>query len=471
MRKTYPPGPKGHWLLGSIVGFSKDSTGFLLRAAVDYGDISHMRLGPYHVYMINHPDLIHEVLITHKDKIRKGNLDRAIFSKFLGNGILVSEGEFHRRQRKLVQPAFHSKRIENYAQTMVDYTLRLMDGWRDGEAVDMEHAMTELTLHIVTKTLFDTEVTEGDLVHRVGAAISTLQRIANAEYKSAISLPEWLPIARNRNRAAAVKALNDVIVPIINERRASGEDRGDLLSMLLLAQDEATGERMDDRQVLDEATTLFSAGHETTANAMTWVWYLLSQHPEAEARLHEELETVLNGRHPTLADLKQLPYTDMVIKEVLRLYPPAWILNGRTPLERIEVGGYAIDRGDLIFISPYALHHHPRYFAEPERFMPERWTPEFEKALPRYAYLPFGGGPRVCIGNSFAMMEARLILATMAQRYRFSLVEGQQVETHPQITLSPKRAIQMRAQLREGASLQERAHSHAALNVGERVLE
>lgn len=455
MAQTIPHGPKAKTPLGHLRAFGADSTGFLLRVASEYPRIAYFRLGPYRVYLVSDPDLIQDVLITQKDKIHKGKLDKQILSKFLGKGILTSDGDFHRQQRKLVQPAFHSKRIENYAEVMVEYTNRLMNAWGDGAAVNMEHAMTELTLHIVAKTLFDAEVTDGQTVEQVGEAIINLQHISNGEYKTGMSIPQWLPTPRNRKRGRAIVALNNLLLPIIEERRKSNEDKGDLLSMLLLAQDEQTGSSMSDQQVRDEAVTLFAAGHETTSNALTWTWYLLSQHPAVEATLHEELDRVLGGRAPSLADLKHLPYVEMVIKEAMRLYPPAWILNGRTPAEPITVDGYPIQPGNFIWISPYVMHHLPQYYPQPEQFQPERWTAEVEKALPRYAYLPFGGGPRVCIGNSFAMMEARLIVAAVAQRYRFSLAREQQIGLNPLITLSPKYGMQMYAHKRQTAAVRQ----------------
>jgi cytochrome P450 len=252
-----------------------------------------------------------------------------------------------------------------------------------------------------------------------------------------------------------------IIEQIIAERRGTDEDKGDLLSMLMLAQDE-DGSQMTDQQLRDEVVTLFAAGHETTSNVMTWLWYLLSQHPDVETKLHEELDQVLAGRAPTLADLQSLPYALMVIKETMRLYPPAWILNGRTAVEDIEIGGYLIPKGSRVFISPYAMHRLPQYFPDPEQFDPERWLPEREAALPKYAYIPFGGGPRVCIGNSFALMEAHLLLATIAQQYRLSLAPGQNIVPAALITMSPESGLRMRVEEREkiGVREMETAVSH-----------
>lgn len=443
-----PPGPTGHFLLGSMLDFKRDQLGFLNGLAREYGNIAHFRLLHYHIYLLGNPDYIQEVLVTQQHRFEKGKLDKDILGKFLGRGLLTSEGEFHKKQRRLAQPAFHARRVEAYADVMVRYTLNMLESWQGQALLDVDHEMMRLTMAIVSKTLFDAEVDSA--ADKVGQAIGTLQAISNEEYRVAFSPPEWLPLPRNRRRKAARAVLDEVVLYFINERRASGEDKGDLLSMLLLAEDE-DGQRMDDRQVRDEAVTLFAAGHETTSNALTWTFYLLSQHPEVEARLYAEIEQALAGRAPTLQDLRQLPYTEMVIKEAMRLYPPAWILNGRLAMDDVQIDGYAIPKGGLIFISPYVMHRDPRYFAEPERFNPERFSAANEKNIPRYAYLPFGGGPRVCIGNSFAMMEAQLILATMVQRLRLSLAAGQVVEPQPYITMGPKNGLKMQPRFRESA--------------------
>lgn len=447
MSRRIPPGPKGAPLVGDLFAFMRDKLGYVQNAAKTYGDIVRYRLGPVIVYQLNHPDYIHEVLVGQGDKFQKAKLDGQIFQQFLGNGLLSANGDFHRQQRKLVQPAFHSKRIENYGQVMVDYTAQMVDGWRDGLTLDIHDAMTKLTLFIVSKTLYDADVSAS--ADGIGEAVHTLNAIGGDQYNQGFVFPKWLPVSQNRRMAQSVAAVDAVMMPIIEGRRKSGEDKGDLLSMLLMAQDEETGTGMSDRQVRDEAVSLFLAGHETTSNALTWTWYLLAQHPEVEAKLHAELDTVLAGRAPTMRDLANLPYTDMVIKEAMRLYPPAWILNGREALEDVEIDGYFVPKGTTIFMSPYVMHHDSRYFDAPDAFQPERWADGLEKRLPRYAYFPFGGGPRVCIGNSFAMMEARLVLAAVAQHYRLSLVPGQTVQLDPLITLRPKDPMMMQAVRRQ----------------------
>lgn len=446
MSKGTPPGPKGQFILGSLLDFKRDQLGFLAQLAQTYGDITRFRLLTYQVYLLGSPDYIQEVLVTQQNKFEKGTLDKRILGKFLGTGLLTNDGEFHKKQRRLAQPAFHTKRIEAYAEVMVRYTLEMLDEWQGQSTLDVDHEMMSLTMAIVSKTLFDAEV--GGAADKVGAAMAVLQSISNAEFRSAFSPPEWLPLPSNRQRKAAREVLDEVVLQFIEERRHSDEDRGDLLSMLLLAEDE-DGQRMEKRQVRDEAVTLFAAGHETTSNALTWTFYLLAQHPDIEQRLYEEVDRVLAGRAPTLQDLRQMPYLAMVIKESMRLYPPAWILNSRIALTDVQIGEHTIAKGGQVFISPYVMHRHPRFFADPERFDPERFNEANEKLIPRYAYLPFGGGPRICIGNSFAMMEAQLILATIIQRQRLTLVSDAPVEPLPYITMGPKGGLPMRIQVRE----------------------
>ncbi|MDZ4766570.1 MAG: cytochrome P450 [Chloroflexota bacterium] len=444
MLKT-PPGPKGYPFIGNVFDFATDPLAFLQRVARDYGDISNFRLLDQNVYFLTHPDFIHSVLVEQADKVRKGDLDHAIMSLPLGNGLLINEGASWKQQRKQLQPVFHAKRIEAYFETMIQYTNRMLEGWHDGKALCIHQSMTELTMQIVSKTLYDADVNEG--ADTIGAAIEYINGIGGRQIRWRFMPPHWMPFPALIKVRAAIKQLDTLLMGIIEERRTSDDDTGDLLSMLLLAQDDE-GVCMTDRQVRDEVVTLFIAGHETTSNALTWAWVLLAQHPAVEAKLHAELDAVLGGAPPTMADLKRLPYLDMVLKEAMRLYPPAWSLNTRQPTEDIVVGGSTIPKGSLIFIVPYISHRDPRYFDQPEAFIPERWTPEFEKALPRYAYFPFGGGPRVCIGNSFALMEARLIVATIAGRYRLALAPDAHIEIDPVVTLRPRGSVPMNLRLR-----------------------
>ncbi|UCG25221.1 MAG: cytochrome P450 [Chloroflexota bacterium] len=449
-QKRHPPGPKGHFLLGNLRDFSHDPPAYLVHLAEEYGPISRLRVGPFWAYLIAQPGYVREVLIGRAANFPKARLSQLILGKFLGQGLLLSNGGFHRQQRALIQPAFHARRIEAYGRTMVEYTQDMLANWRPGQVLDVDHEMMRLTMFIVAKTLFDADVSE--TAERAGEAIQELQEAANLEYRRSFAMPMWLPTPNNRRIRRATAVVDEVVEGIIAERRAAAkggqvEDTGDLLSMLLLARTE-DGRPMDDQQIRDEAVTLFAAGHETTSNALTWTWYYLAQHPDVEASLHGELRAVLNGRAPTVTDLRDLPYTEMVLKESMRLRPPAWILNGRTTLQDTTIGGYTIPAGGTVFVSPYQLHRLPEYFPDPERFDPERFSPENEKKLPRYAYLPFGAGPRICIGNSFAMMEARLVLAAVAQRFCLEMVPGQTVEMSPLITLSPTGGLRMKVTAR-----------------------
>ncbi|HSG18685.1 MAG TPA: cytochrome P450 [Anaerolineae bacterium] len=449
-QKRHPPGPKGGLLLGSLRDFSHDPPAYLVHLAEEYGPISRLRIGPFWVYVIAHPVYLREVLIGQAANFPKARLSQQILGKFLGHGLLLSNGDFHRQQRALIQPAFHARRVEAYGRTMVEHTQNMLADWRPGQVLDIDREMMRLTMFIVAKTLFDADVSK--TAQRAGEAIQELQEAANLEYKRSFAIPMWLPTPNNRRIQRATAIVDEVVEGVIAERRAKAsdgqvEDTGDLLSMLLLAQTE-DDRPMDDRQIRDEAVTLFAAGHETTSNALTWTWYFLAQHPDVEARLHAELQAVLNGRAPTVADLRDLPYTEMVLKESMRLRPPAWILNGRTTLQETTIGGYTIPVGSTVFVSPYQLHRLPEYFPDPERFDPDRFSPENEKKLPRYAYLPFGAGPRICIGNAFAMMEARLILATVAQHFCLEMVPGQTAEMSPLITLAPAGSLQMKATAR-----------------------
>lgn len=448
MTEQVIPEVKSRGLFGSARELRDDRLGFIMRLTRDYDDIVKFRMGPsIQVYFLNNPNLIQQVLVAQADKFSKSPRFKENTRRLIGNGILTSEGEVHRRQRKLVQPAFHYQRIAAYGQTMVDYTERMLQSWHDQQTLDMHAEMMALTRDIVAKTLFNADVSaEGD---QIGKAISFSIENTAQRNLSLLNAPDWLPTPRNRKRNESIAIMNRMLTRIIQEHRATGTDQGDLLSMLLMATDEENGSQMTDQQARDEAMTLFIAGHETTANATAWTWYLLSQHPEVEAKLMAELQSVLAGRSPTMKDLTTLPYTEKVINESMRLYPPAWLVGIRLALEDVTIGGYDIPKGSYVMMSPYGMHHNPRYFEDPETFNPDRWTTEFEKALPRFAYFPFGGGPRVCIGNSFALMEARLILATIAQHWHAELLPDQVIEPEALVTLRPKYGIQMRLSVRE----------------------
>ncbi|MGJ3237110.1 MAG: cytochrome P450 [Anaerolineae bacterium] len=435
--RPYPPGPPTDFIGGHLLSLRRDSLGFL-SANMAHGDLAHIKFMQYDGYQVNHPDLIGQVLrdsaLWHKSIIYKEPL-----KAYLGEGLLSADGNFWRRQRKLMQPAFHVNRISAYADTMVDYIQRLLDEWRDGEVRDIASDMMRVTLHVVGKTLFNADFrTESG---RVAEALDyMLEDIIDAS-QTIIRLPEWIPTPKRYRRRHTITLLDQVVKPLIQARRASGEDTGDLLSMLLLAQDD-DGEGMSDDQVRNEALTLVLAGHETTASTLTWTLYLLSEHPQIAEKLYAEIDSVLGQRPPGLDDLPHLPYTEQVIKEGMRMYPPVWSV-GRQASQPTELGGYAIAQYATAIVPIWSVHRDPRWYPQPLQFEPERWGDERAGAVPRHAYLPFGGGPRICIGNAFAMMEARLLLASIVQQFQVSHVDGHPVEPEPLVTLRAKHGMLM----------------------------
>ena len=440
----FPPGPRT-WIPGKhLRALQYRPIPFLHQLAEEYGDASQFRVGPQPIFFFRHPDQVRDVLVNRQASFMKGlALQRT--KVVLGEGLLTSEGELHKRQRRLAQPAFHRDRIQRYGETMVQKAAHARERWRDGEEIDVAHEMTRLTLAVVAQTLFDADVeSEAD---EIGAAltelISMFPLLVHPLSNLIIRFP-ILPQVRRFRRALA--RLDQTIYAIIDERRRTKTDRGDLLSMLLLATDvEGDGGGMTDVQLRDETMTIFLAGHETTANALAWTWYQLARNEAVERELHHELDAVLGGRMPTPADYPRLPYTEMVLAESMRLYPPAWGV-GRLALEDERVGEWDVPARGLVLVSQAVTHRDPRFWPDPERFDPLRFTPEAKAARPKMAYFPFGAGPRICIGEGFAWMEGVLLLATLAQRWK--LVRGNDVEPQALITLRPKTAMKMRVAAR-----------------------
>ena len=432
-------GPKGGYLFGSAAAFRRDQLGFYASCAREYGDVVQTRMGPYRILLIYHPDAIEELLVTRSRDFVKSPGVR-LLRPLLGDGLLLSEGDTWLRQRRLVQPAFHRQRVAGYGDVMTAFTERHVADWKDGDLVEVHAEMMALTQAIVGKTLFDADVS-GD-AHEAGQAAKVLAEDFGARLQSFQLIPYWLPTPRNLRAHRAIRRLDALVHRIIAARHSSPEDRGDLLSMLVQAQDADDGTRMTARQVRDEVMTIFMAGHETTAVALSWTWYLLAQHADAEARLAGELRDVLGGRAPSFADLPRLKYAEMAVTESMRLYPPAYAI-GRQAARATEIAGQPIAPGDIFVAPTCVVHRDRRWFEEPEAFRPERWAGDLAQRLPRYAYFPFGGGPRQCIGNGFALMEAVLILATIAQRFRLSLVPGQRITPTPYVTLRPEPGIRM----------------------------
>ena len=438
-----PPGPKIS-LIGSLIYRpGRDPLAFFTNLARTYGDLVSYRMAGEHIFFVNDPQHIRDILVTHHRNFTKSRgLDRT--KRLLGNGLLTSEGATHLRQRRLMQPAFHRDRVAAYGQAMVAYADRMRNAWTDGATLDIAREMNRLTLSVVGKTLFDADVESQ--AAEVGAALTGVMESFWMMMMPFSDVLERLPVPRLRRARVARAKLDAIIYRMIADRRASSRDHGDLLSMLLAARDEedagGDGSGMTDEQVRDEAMTIFLAGHETTANALTWTWYLLSGAPEMQARLHEEVDRVLRGRLPNVADIPSLPFVERVVTESMRLYPPAWIV-GRRAIAEYPIDGYVAPARAIFVMSPYVVHRDVRHYADAERFDPDRWTREFRSALPKFAYFPFGGGPRQCIGESFAWMELILIVATIAERWQLRLVPGHPVAPQPLVTLRTKHGMRM----------------------------
>jgi cytochrome P450 len=434
---TRPPGPKPQFLIGNMPLAGKDPLSTFTEWAQEFGDIFYYRALWIDVYFLNHPDLIEQILVRNYHNFRKDHVIRKS-RWFFGEGLLTNEGESWLRQRRLAQPAFHRERITSYAKIMAVYAQQMMAGWEDGETRDIHQEMLQLTLRIVVRALFNVEAEE---IGSISTAMNVMMRNSSGIRLLLPPAARYLPTPAMIEFRRSVTQLDRAVYSIIAQRRADESDSGDLLSMLMQARDEDGG-RMSDKQLRDEVMTFLLAGHETTALALSWSWYLLGQNPEARKKLHEELDRVLHGREPTFSDLPNLSYAERVIKESMRLYPPAWSV-ARTVVSDFELRGYRIPAGANVVMSQWIMHRDPRYFSDPEKFDPERWLTEKAQKLPRFAYFPFGGGPRQCIGNTFAMMEATLLLASIAQRFHFELVETQPVVPVPSFTLRPKHGIRV----------------------------
>jgi len=439
MTPALAPGPKPKLLDALIYRPGRDPLAFYANLVATYGDIASFRMAGEQLFIVNDPQQIKDILVTNNRNFTKSRgLQRA--KRLLGEGLLTSEGANHLRQRRLMQPAFHRERIAAYADTMVAYADRTRQAWRDGATLDVAREMNRLTLSIVGKTLFDADV-ESQAAD-VGVALTGVMESFWTTLLPFAELLEHLPVPSLRRARASRAQLDAIIYGMIAERRKSHRDHGDLLSMLLSAQDEEAAGGMSDQQVRDEAMTIFLAGHETTANALTWTWFLVSGAPDVEAKLHAEVDRALQGRLPRMADLASLPFVERVVTEAMRLYPPAWII-GRRAIAEYPLGPYVAPARSILLMSPYIVQRDARHYQDPERFDPDRWTPEFRATLPRFAYFPFGGGPRQCIGESFAWMELVLLTAAIAQRWQLRLVPGHPVVPQPLVTLRTKYGLRM----------------------------
>jgi cytochrome P450 len=433
---SLPPGPKGSPLAGSLKPFNDRRLDWLVETAREYGPVYSFRLGPRRCLLVSDPDLIEQVLVTdYKNYVK--HFGARLYRPLLGNGLVTSEGDFWLRQRKLAQPAFLKNRLPSYAPAMTELGEQTATGWQAGKRVDVADEMSRLTGAIALRTLFGAgAIRDQEAYNR--AHITALE-VIHERFRHLVRWPQWLPLPSHLRLKRALAHLDAIIDGFIRAGRARTEPTDDLLSMLLRARDE-DGSRMTDVQLRDEAMTLFLAGHETTALTLSWTWYLLAQHPGVEEKLAAEWSAVLGDRLPTPDDLPRLAYTEHVVQEAMRVYPPVYLI-GREPLADVELGGFRVRKGTTVFFSQWVSHRDPKYFDDPETFRPERWADGLAKRLPKYAYYPFGGGPRVCLGNTFAMMEAVLLLATIGRRWRFTLEPEPAVTPWPTITLKPRPGV------------------------------
>jgi cytochrome P450 len=437
------PGPRFLTPFGFLAVLRRDPLGCLMAWTREYGDVVHVRFPPFRNVLVTNPSGVQHILQTNHRNYWKG----AVFGKLkriAGEGLVFSDGELWRRQRRLIQPAFHRQRIEALAGMMTERTLAMLDGWQDraaaAEPFDVAAEMSRLTLDIVGRALFGTDLGPDEEEFR--AAVAGGLAYANHVLNHFLTPPLFVPTAANRRGRRAIRSLDRIVWGIIERHRREGADGGDLLGMLIAARDGDTNQAMDDHQLRDEAVTFLVAGHETTAVALAWTWHLLAAHEEARRRLEREIDEVLEGRPPVLSDLAELRYARMVLEESMRLYPPVWAVS-RQSLAEDEVCGFRLPARTVVTLSPYVTHRNPVFWDDPERFEPERFSTERSAERPEYAYFPFGGGPRGCVGNQFAMMEAQLVLATVAQRFRLRAVPGHVVEPDPILTLRPRSGIRV----------------------------
>lgn len=444
------PTPQGKPILGNVLEFRADPVGTMKRDFDRYGDVVRYMLGRRVVHVASHPELAQEIFVDRRADFVKMDVNKGL-GMILGNGLVTSpENPSWLSQRRMMQPMFHRQRLAAMGDKMVTAGERLLTGWEEsgkvGQTADLAEEMMGVTLDIITQTMFSMDMLSE--ASKVGPAIGTTTQFVTEQVQNPFALPLWVPISRNRTYTRAKDTLYSVIDSIIRNRRAEGKVHGDLLDMLLEARDEETGEGMSENQLREEVATIFAAGHETTANTLAWTWFVLAQYPDIRTRVETELDTVLQGRTPTINDLPQLPYTLQVLNEVLRLYPVV-PFTVRRVARTTTLGGYTLPVNSLLFISMANIHQHPDFWSDPTTFNPDRWAPDMVKRQHRLAFMPFGAGPRICIGNNMAMMEGQLLIAMIAQRYRLHLENPASVQREAAITMRPKGGLPMRIEARK----------------------
>ena len=427
------PRRKGHWLWGCLFELTSDRSGFLIDKHSEHGDVFISRALVRDLLFVRDPAVVYAINVTHWADFYKPDYIKAMWKPFLGNGLVPNDGESWKRQHKLIMPGFHKRRVDAYAPTMVAFTERMIDRWKEGERRDMRLELNALALEVVASTLFDIDIGKEDS-KTIREAIGDVSEILVVDADKTVPRPSWWPTASNRRKKRAIAKIENIIRRVHEERLAHRKDRGDLFSHMVFVEDEEG--RMTDEQLRDEAMTLIFAGHETTAHALTWTWYLLARSPDNVARLRAELDQVVGDRPVEVDDLPNLPYLEMVVKESLRLLPSVWAY-ARQAQRDLVVEGYEIEKGQTVTISHIAMGRNPKYYEDPDEFRPERWTREFERSLPRGAYTPFAGGPRVCLGKQFAMMEMRMILATLVRRVEVNVPDGFEPDIVTELSMHP----------------------------------
>lgn len=437
-----PKPPPPSFLLGHLKQLQDDALGTFAADFHAHGDVIGYRFGPIRALLLAHPEHVQHVLMANQANYDKKVISYQRMKTLLGEGLLTSQGRFWQRQRRIAQPAFNHRRIVSFAGAMVRAAEETSAAWSAGgeDTVDVHREMMRLTLRIAAETLFGADVSSDAAA--VGRALNAVLADFNERLYALLPLPEWIPTPANRRLVRAKRTLDELVLRIIAERRHSSARPDDLLTRLMEARDQETGETMTDRQLRDESMTMLIAGHETTAGALAFTWYLLAKHPDVARRLRAELDDVLGGRPPAAEDLSDLPYTKAVIEESMRLYPPAWVVERRA-IRDDAVGGFKIPARTVVMTSSWVTHRHPDFWDDPERFDPDRFLPGAPRLKHRFAYYPFGGGPRVCVGGAFAMLEARLVLATLAQRHELDLIPGDRLELDPNVTLRPRAGLRM----------------------------
>ena len=439
------PATKPGYLLFNSKEIKENVLAFYSRVWKEYGDFVRLPIMPnYSAYFLAHPSYAEHVLSTHQEHYAKPDIVNKPLNLMMGESILTSEGDSWLKDRRLMQPAFHMKQLANLADVMVSCTQSFLQEWenkQNGEVIDVAEETLRLTLKIAGQTLFSKDISDENSV--LGKAFRTGYEFINYKINNLWTEPLWIPTPGNQRFRKAKQTLDNLILDIINSRLTNPSERNDLLSMLMSARDEETGEGMSDKQLQNEAITLLVAGHETAASSLAWTWYLLAEHPDIAEKLHLELQEVLNGSNPTFHKLPQLEYTRRIFDETLRLYPPAWGMP-RTPKEDTEIQGSLIPKGSIITVAAFMIHRHPEFWENPDQFNPDNFLPDKVNQRPKFAYFPFGGGKRICIGQNFALMEATIIIALISQRFKFELLPNQNIEIDPTFTLRPKNGIKVK---------------------------